>query len=151
MGAMELMSLDNPVFKAYLFYCSVLIIKMLLMAPLTARLRFAKKIFISPEDTKILKGAKSGVNDPDIERVRRAHLNDLENIPVFFVASYLYIMTNPAPVLAITLMRLFTIARIIHTIVYAVVVLPQPTRAIVFTGGHVITAYMAVNALLAFL
>lgn len=40
------MSLDNPMFRAYLFYCSVLILKMLIMAPLTARQRYAKKASI---------------------------------------------------------------------------------------------------------
>ncbi|CAH1406737.1 unnamed protein product [Nezara viridula] len=67
----DLMSLDNPVFRAYIFYNSILILKMLCMAPLTARLRMAKKIFITPEDTTMFKGAKHGVEDPDIERVRR--------------------------------------------------------------------------------
>nr|BAN20983.1 microsomal glutathione s-transferase [Riptortus pedestris] len=147
----DLMSLDNAVFRAYLFYSAVLILKMLLMAPLTARWRYAKKIFISPEDTKLAKGGKSGIQDPDIERVRRAHLNDLENIPIFFVAAFGYLMTNPAPFIAIMLMRLFTLARIAHTIVYAVIVIPQPARAIAWFLGYFITIYMGVISLLTFL
>lgn len=35
---------DNPVLRAYVFWSSVLIFKMLLMAPLTAIQRFRKKV-----------------------------------------------------------------------------------------------------------
>ncbi|KAE8573641.1 microsomal glutathione S-transferase 1 [Halyomorpha halys] len=147
----DLMSLDNPAFRAYIFYNSILILKMLCMAPLTARLRMAKKIFLSPEDTKLLKGAKHGIEDPDIERVRRAHRNDMENILIYFVASYCYLLTNPGTTLAIMLMRLFTIARVAHTFVYAVYVVPQPARAIAFFVGYFVTGYMAITSMLYFI
>lgn len=80
----------------------------------------------------------------------RAHRNDLENILIFFVAAFCYIMTNPSPALAVMLMRIFTVARIAHTIVYAVIVIPQPARAIAFFVGYFITAYMALMAILTF-
>lgn len=143
----DLMSLDNPAFRAYIFYNSILIMKMLCMAPLTARLRMAKKIFISPEDTKMLKGSKHGVEDPDIERVRRAHRNDLENIPIYFVAAWCYLMTNPSTTFAIMLMRLFTISRVVHTFVYAVYVVPQPARGLAFFSGYFITGFMAIASM----
>lgn len=40
----QLLSFDNPVFKAYLFYCALLVLKVMLMAPLTARLRLSKGV-----------------------------------------------------------------------------------------------------------
>lgn len=150
MAANDLLSLENPIFRAFLFHSSVLVLKMLLMAPLTARLRYAKKIFISPEDTKLIKGAKANIEDPDIERVRRAHRNDLENILIYFMAAFGYILTNPAPAFAILLLRFYTIARIVHTFVYAVIVIPQPARAASFFVGYFITAYMALMTVLKF-
>jgi glutathione S-transferase len=39
------LSVDNDVFGAYVFWSAVLVIKMLLMAPLTAMQRFKKKVF----------------------------------------------------------------------------------------------------------
>jgi len=100
----------------------------LLMAPLTAIQRFTHKAFANPEDCAMQK-VKPRV-DENVERVRRAHLNDLENIPIFFVASFCYIMTNPDIALATNLIRAFTLARIAHTVVYAIVVVPQPARAL---------------------
>ncbi|KAK9504947.1 hypothetical protein O3M35_009113 [Rhynocoris fuscipes] len=148
--AMELLSLDNPVFKAYLFYCTALVIKLMLMVPLTARQRYAKGIFISPEDTALVKGSRVRTDDPDIERVRRAHRNDLENIPMFFTIALAYILTEPNAWVAINLMRAFTFARYAHTLVYAVVVVPQPARALAWGVGYGITGYMAFRTLLAF-
>jgi uncharacterized membrane protein len=40
----ELLSINNPVFSAFVFYSTILIIKVLAMAPLTARQRFRKKV-----------------------------------------------------------------------------------------------------------
>lgn len=91
------------------------------------------------------------MNDPDVERVRRAHLNDLENIPIFIVAAWLFLMTNPSASTAILLFRLFTIARIAHTFVYAVVVIPQPARALSFGVGFFITVYMVFCSLIFFI
>ncbi|KAF4525053.1 hypothetical protein B566_EDAN001967 [Ephemera danica] len=73
--------------------------------------------------------------DQDIERIRRAHLNDLENIPAFVLVSFLYILTAPEQVLAVNLFRVFTAARVVHTFVYAVRPVPQPARALCFATG----------------
>nr|AFJ75811.1 glutathione s-transferase M1 [Sogatella furcifera] len=142
----NLYTTDNPVFSAYLFYCAILVLKVLLMAPLTGRHRFAKRIFANPEDR--LPRSIVKYDDPDIERVRRAHLNDLENIPVFMVAALLYIATKPSYWLALNLFRAFTVARIIHTFVYAVVVIPQPARALAWFVGYAATIYIAVQVIL---
>jgi uncharacterized MAPEG superfamily protein len=80
----------------------------------------------------------------------RAHLNDLENIPAFLFVSFLYVLTNPALGFATTLFRAFTIARIVHTFVYAVKPLPQPSRALAFGVGLLTTGYMAVQVLIHF-
>jgi glutathione S-transferase len=55
--------------------------------------------------------------DEDVERVRRAHLNDLENIPAFLISGLFYVMTNPNVNLALWLFRIAVLARIGHTIV----------------------------------
>uniref|UniRef100_T1HCK9 Microsomal glutathione S-transferase 1 n=1 Tax=Rhodnius prolixus TaxID=13249 RepID=T1HCK9_RHOPR len=120
------------------------------MAPLTGRLRFSKGIFASPEDCVLRPKSRVVKDDPDIERVRRAHLNDLENIPIYFIASLAYLLTEPNAWLAINLMRAFTFARIAHSLVYAVVVVPQPARAIAWGIGYAITGYMAYKVMMEF-
>ncbi|KAK5648617.1 hypothetical protein RI129_003509 [Pyrocoelia pectoralis] len=146
--ALEILSTENELFRIYLFYSCVLVLKVLLMAPLTAIQRFKHKAFANAEDA-ISEKVKPKTHD-NVERVRRAHLNDLENIPVFLVAGLAYILTNPSVWLATMLFRVFTISRMIHTIVYAVYVLPQPARFFAFLGGLLTTIYMAVQALIYF-
>lgn len=105
--------------------------------------------FANPEDAQS-KGLKVKV-DEDVERVRRAHLNDLENIPIFLIAASLYVLTNPAPALALNLFRAFTAARFAHTFVYAVYVVPQPARALSFFVGYGITGYIIFQNILSVL
>lgn len=81
----------------------------------------------------------------------RAHRNDLENIIPLIFAGFFFVQTNPQAAFAINLFRAAAIFRIAHTIVYAVHVLPQPSRAIAFFVPLVITGYMAVKSLIYFL
>ncbi|XP_034233309.1 microsomal glutathione S-transferase 1 isoform X2 [Thrips palmi] len=148
-SVMDILNTDNPVFRAYVFYSCVLVLKLLGVVFLIGRQRYAKKIFSNPEDL-VDKKSKVVFGDADVERPRRAHLNDLENIPAFWITGLLYCLTNPSAYLAINLFRAFTFARIAHTFVYAVVPLPQPSRALSFAVGYAITIYMAVSTLLHF-
>ncbi|XP_065336469.1 microsomal glutathione S-transferase 1-like [Cloeon dipterum] len=137
---------DNALLALYAINAVTLIIKMFWVTTLTSKTRISKKVYANTEDAKISKG-KVVLNDPDVERVRRAHLNDLENIPSFLIVSFLYILTNPSYGLAFILFWGFTLARIAHTVVYAVRPKPQPARAISFGVGLAITFYMSVRVL----
>ena len=89
-----MLNVSEDLFKAYAFYTAILTCKMMVMSFLTARQRFRTMTFISSEDAK-QPGAKTGVNE-DVERVRRAHQNDIENIVPFAILGFIYIFTNPA-------------------------------------------------------
>ncbi|KAF5292814.1 hypothetical protein FQA39_LY13859 [Lamprigera yunnana] len=145
----EIFSTENELFRTYLFYACVLAIKVLLMAPLTAFHRMKNKAFANPEDGATLK-IKPKTHE-NVERVRRGHQNDLENIIPFLAASFAYILTNPSLAFATMLFRIFTGARILHTIVYTVVVIPQPARALSCAVGYAITVYMALQGILHFM
>ncbi|XP_060877044.1 microsomal glutathione S-transferase 1-like [Metopolophium dirhodum] len=148
-STMGLFMISNPVFECYAFYGSILILKMIMMSFLTALQRFRKKVFISPEDTAISKGGgEIRYDDPDVERVRRAHLNDLENIPIFLITGLLLVASKPQEMIANNLFRIYTFVRIMHTISYAVFVLPQPTRAILFIAGAIINIIMVAYVIL---
>uniref|UniRef100_A0A087Z4Q3 Microsomal glutathione S-transferase 1 n=1 Tax=Anopheles darlingi TaxID=43151 RepID=A0A087Z4Q3_ANODA len=145
-------TIDQASLRAYVFWSAVLVSKMLLMSPLTSLTRVRKMAFANPEDTAaISRKLKPKFDDPDVERVRRAHLNDLENILPFFVIGFLYLLTNPAPTLAINIYRLVAASRILHTLVYAVVPVPQPARFLAFVGALAPTLYMTLQTLLHFL
>ncbi|XP_044263867.1 microsomal glutathione S-transferase 1-like [Tribolium madens] len=142
----SLFTLNNPAFGIYLISACLLVLKMMGMSLLTIYNRFKYKAFICPEDAKWLQG-QVVVNDT-VERMRRAHQNDLENIPIFLAAAFAYIFTQPPAWLAWVLYLGFTILRALHTIVYTLIVLPQPTRALLWVAGFLITGYMAVHAAL---
>lgn len=138
---------DDSGVQSYIFYSSLLALKLLSVALLTGRQRFKKGVFSNPEDAT-RRGAKVKLNDPDVERVRRAHLNDLENIPAFWVLAALYLTTSPEYTWARLLFRLFAGFRVMHTFVYAVVPLPQPARAIAYFIPYLINVYMGVKVVL---
>merc|ERR1712183_564700 len=137
------LNVDQELFETYAFYSGVIIAKVLVMSLLTARQRFATLTFISSEDVagKEKDGLKVGVND-NVERVRRAHQNDIENIFPFLFLGLLYIFTNPALATAKLVFRIFVGARILHTVVYLNVV-PQPARALAFFGGLGVNIFLA--------
>merc|ERR1719330_1347535 len=118
------------------------------MSFLTARQRFRTGVFISSEDAK-QPGTKTGVNE-NVERVRRAHLNDMENILPFFCLGILYIFTNPELSTAVLVFRIFAGCRIIHSIVYLLVI-PQPARALAFFGGMGANLFMGYKIITTFM
>ena len=77
-----------------------------------------KKAFANPEDASGVPGSKVVLGDPDVERVRRAHMNDLENVIPFVLLGGLYLATGPSAGTAGLLFKVFTAARYIHTFVY---------------------------------
>merc|ERR1712126_417957 len=121
------MDVEKELFAAYAFYAGIVTLKMLIMSPLTARQRFKTNTFISSEDA-VRPGTKTGIAE-DVERVRRCHQNDIENILPFLILGFLYIFTNPAYSTALFVYRLFVGARLLLTFVYLFVI-PQPARAL---------------------
>lgn len=75
-------------------------------------------------------------------------MNDLENIPIFLITGLLLVASKPPEILANNLFRLYTIIRIMHTIVYTIFILPQPTRAILFILGIIINIIMVIYVIL---
>jgi len=72
----------------------------------------------------------------------------LENIPIFLITGLLLVASNPPEMIANNLFRIYTFVRIMHTIAYAVIILPQPTRAIFFIAGVVINIIMIIYVIL---
>lgn len=77
-------------------------------------------------------------------------MNDLENVLPLVISGFFYVLTNPPVALAISLFRAAALFRIVHTVIYAVYPLPQPSRAIAFFVPLVITGFMAVKSILYF-
>ncbi|XP_017964690.1 microsomal glutathione S-transferase 1 [Drosophila navojoa] len=148
MPAAPLLSKSNSVFCCYLFWSSLLILKMLCMSLLTARQRIKTKTFANPEDLRVGRCTDVRFNDPNVERVRRAHRNDLENVLPFLLMTLAYVACGPHPLTAKLLIRIGASARLLHTLFYAVLPLPQPTRAICFFITFSIVCFEAVYVLI---
>ena len=82
--------------------------------------------------------------------MRRAHQNDIENVFPFLFLGFLYIFTNPAYSTALLVFRLFVGARILHTIVYLMVI-PQPARALCFFINQGINLFMGYKVIVNFM
>ncbi|XP_073505359.1 microsomal glutathione S-transferase 1 [Phyllobates terribilis] len=76
----------------------------------------------------------------------RCHLNDLENVVPFVGVGLLYALSNPDLYSALLHFRVFAASRVLHTISY-LIPLPQPSRALTFFVGYLVTVSMAVSTL----
>lgn len=142
--------MDNEVFMAFSSYATIVLVKMMFMSVATAFQRLTNKVFVNPEDyVTFVKGEntkKSLRTDEKVERVRRAHLNDIENIVPFLGIGLLYSLSGPDLSTALLHFRIFVGARIYHTIAY-LTPLPQPNRALAFFAGFGVTLSMAYRLL----
>ncbi|XP_036433463.1 microsomal glutathione S-transferase 1-like [Colossoma macropomum] len=142
--------IDSEVFMAFSTYATIVILKMMLMGPITSYHRLTKKVFSNMEDTALGGPAEDRKKmiraDPDVERVRRCHQNDLENIIPFVVIGLLYALTGPDLSIALLHFRLFVGSRCFHTVAY-LLPLPQPSRALAWMVGMVTTFSMAYRVL----
>jgi glutathione S-transferase len=151
---MERLSLSDPVFAAYAIAATLMILKAVAMSWLTvARMLQANGGFRSPEDIR-----KTPLNpnpdprqlEPDerVERIRRIHANDLENIPFFLAAGFLYVLTDPPLLLAQILFYGYVVSRLAHFAAYFTAQ-THDMRATLWTIGSLILIFMAVRTLLA--
>jgi glutathione S-transferase len=145
---MDTLNLHNPLFATYLIAASIMIIKAASMSWLTVvRMMSVKAGFRSPEDLK-----KTPLNPnpdpkqlephPDVERIRRIHMNDLENIPFFLAAGFLFILTGPSLGLAQFLLYGYVVTRLLHFLAYFTGQV-HDLRATLWTPGSLIILYMA--------
>nr|XP_020477970.1 microsomal glutathione S-transferase 1 [Monopterus albus] len=141
--------MDSEVFMAFTTYAAIVVLKMLLLAPMTSYYRITRGAFSNEEDVagKSAEEKKKLLRThPDVERVRRCHQNDLENVVPFVMIGLLYALTGPELSAALLHFRLFAASRIFHTIAYTCA-LPQPSRGLSFLLGLLVTLSMAYRVL----
>merc|ERR1711953_695593 len=135
-------NVDDNVFKVYAISIAILMAKTLIMALLTARQRFKHMVFANAEDVAGQEKAKVNFANEGVERVRRCHQNDIENIFPFVFLSGIYIVAvAPSLFAAKCVFYGFTASRLVHSFVYLQQV-PQPSRAPAFFAGMIINYYM---------
>lgn len=136
----------SPAMQLFGISYLILVLKMVAIGGYTSYLRIRSGVYATPEDNAFHKGPVQEAAREDIERARRAHRNDLENILPFFGVGLLYAFTNPGTTVAAIYFLGFTVARIAHTILY--VKQRQPHRTIAFGIGQALMVLMTLTALI---
>ena len=136
-----------PAVHLYAIVALLLVLKMVAVGFYTSAVRIRRRVFATPEDYALRNLAPAGVPDEDVERVRRAHRNDLENVLPFLVVGLLYALTGPSLPAARIYLIGFLVARTLHSVFYIRAM--QPHRTIAFTVGIVLMLAMLVTTLVA--
>jgi glutathione S-transferase len=151
---MNMLSLQNPLFATYVVAATLMILKVVSMSWLTVvRMMRENGGFRAPEDLR-----KTPLNpNPDpkqlapnerVDRIRRIQLNDLENVPFFLVAGFLFVLTGPPLLLAQILLYGYVVSRLLHFAAYFTAQ-AHDMRAAFWTIGSLIVIFMTGWALLA--
>jgi glutathione S-transferase len=149
---MTALSMENPVFVSYVIAAAIMILKLMGQGWMTVfRMVKSDGGLLNSED--LLPGPANRNPRPEqlladeyVERSRRMHRNDLENIPAFLAAGLIFVAAGPSPMLANILMTIFVAARLAHTIAYATGQRHE-IRATFFSVGSAVVIIMTLYAL----
>ncbi len=145
---MDKLSFQNPLFNAYAIAACIMILKAILMSWLTVvRMMQVNGGFRSPEDIRKTTlnpnpSAEQLAPNEYVDRIRRIQLNDLENLPFFLVAGFLFILTEPSLTLVQGLLYGYVVSRLLHFAAYFTA-RTHDTRAALWTIGSLILIFMS--------
>ncbi len=149
---MSLLSLENPVFVTYAIAASIMVLKIMGQGWVTVyRMLKSDSGLASPEDlrpgliNKNPRPEQLELNDY-VDRSRRMHRNDLENIPAFLAIGLVFVTLDPSTWLASLLFYGFVVARLLHAMAYGTKQ-SHEVRATFYTAGSFIVIFMALNIL----
>jgi glutathione S-transferase len=149
---MTVLNMENPVFVTYVIAAAIMILKLMGQGWMTVfRMLKTDTGLASPEDLRVglinrnPRHEQLELNDY-VDRSRRMHRNDLENIPAFLACGLLFVVAAPSYLLANILMYSFVGARLAHTLAYATKQ-SHEVRATFYTIGSVAVMVMAVYVL----
>lgn len=149
---MDALSLSNPVFTTYAICAALAVLKIMGQGWMTVyRLLKVGGGYASPEDLR--PGLINRKPDPKqfevddyVDRSRRMHRNDLENIPGFLAAGLLFVLVWPPLWLAQVMMFGFVVARALHAWAYGTAQ-SHEVRSTFYTFGSLAVIYMAGHVL----
>lgn len=148
MSVLTTLSYNNKVLCGFMTYSVLLVLKIILLVLLTVFWRLRKKAVANSEDA-IAKIGLEVKQDENVERVRRAHQNDIENIYLFFIFGFFYVLTDPNVYVALVMFRIYFVLRFLHTIFYAIFPVPY-LRTLCFVLSLSILGYFVIAVIVAF-
>lgn len=149
---MPTLTIENPVFVTYMVTAALMVLKIMGQGWMTVyRMLKTSAGWATPEDLQAglinrnPNAAQIEVNDY-VDRSRRMHRNDLENIPAFLACGLIFVAAGPSQLLANILMYGFVAARLAHSIAYATKQTHE-VRATLYTIGSLAVIVMALYVL----
>jgi len=145
---MSLLTFDNPVFGYFAVAAALMIVKMMSQGWITVfRMMKVNGGFRYAEDarqslTNPHPSLEQLLPDEYVERSRRMHENDVENIPLFLIAGLLYVCTAPSHAVSLGLFSVYVLSRFAHFYV-VLTARSHEARAAFWTVGSVIIYVMA--------
>src|SRR5262245_60880463 len=130
-----MLSLTMPAFQPLILFTCLLILKMGAVAFVTSNERRKAKIVLNPEDVGVNPGSHAEAEESaNVLRAKRAHLNDVENIPGFLVLALLFTLAGCSSTAGWAYFGVYFVARTLHTIFYLKAI--QPWRTAAFFVGQ---------------
>ena len=124
-----------PAFQPLVLFAVLLILKMGAVAFVTSNERRKAQVVLNPEDTRVNPGSHAESEEAaTVLRAKRAHLNDLENIPAFLILALIFTLAGCSATAGWLYFGLYFVARTLHTIFYLKAV--QPWRTAAFFVGQ---------------
>jgi glutathione S-transferase len=146
------LTFDNPVFRYYAVAAALMILKMMSQGWITVfRMIKVKGGFRYQEDaqrspTNPHPSPEQLLPNEYVERSRRMHGNDVENIPLFLATGLLYVCTAPSRLVALCVFTVYVFSRFAHFYV-VLTARPHELRALLWTIGSVVIYLMAAMVL----
>ena len=145
---MSLLTFDNPVFGYYAVAAALMIMKMMSqgwitvfrMIKVNGGYRYQEDARRSPANPH--PSPEQLLPNEYVERSRRMHGNDVENIPLFLVAGLLYVCTAPRGIVALIVFAVYVLSRFAHFYV-VLTARSHELRALLWTVGSVAIYLMA--------
>ena len=126
---------ELPAFAPLVIFTVLLVLKMGAVAVVTANERRKAQVVLNPEDTKVNPGSHAAFAEaPAVLRAKRAHLNDVENIPVFLILALLFTLAGCSATAGWAYFGVYFVVRTLHTVFYLKAV--QPWRTVAFFVGQ---------------
>jgi uncharacterized MAPEG superfamily protein len=138
-----------PAWKPYVLFAVLLVLKMGAVGFYTARARAVARVVQNPEDVRVNPpGTRVEPTEASqTQRAKRAHQNDLENIPSFLFLGLLFVLLGGSALGGWAYFAFYFVARTLHTIFYLRAM--QPWRTAAFTFGQLAVLGLMVQLLMA--
>lgn len=139
---------ELPAAQPLILFSALLVLKMFAVGGITANNRRLSKVVLNPEDVGVNPGSHAEAQEaPGTLRAKRAHLNDLENIPGFLVLATLFTLAGASSTAGWAYFGVYFLARVLHTVCYLNEV--QPWRTASFFLGQITLLGVVVQLLMA--